>query len=142
MKTLKKNESLKTEIKKEIKFPGKTALIVEDVESNYSLLDIILKRLEIKTLWAKDGNEAIQLCLSDPDIDLVLMDIKMPNMNGYEATKIIKKTHPELPIIAVTAFALYGDDEKAAGAGCDDYITKPIKKEIFLEKIEKYLGKP
>jgi len=70
---------------------------------------------------------------------LVLMDIKMPDLNGYEATKLIKKFRPELPIIAQTAYALYGDDIKAKEAGCDEYITKPIRKKELFELIDKYL---
>ncbi|MBE9481069.1 MAG: response regulator [Bacteroidetes bacterium] len=100
---------------------------------------MLLHSLEIKTIWTEGGIEAVKICSDNPDIDLVLMDIKMPDMNGYEATKRIKKFRPELPIIAQTAYALYGDDIKAAEAGCDEYITKPVMKKELFELISKYL---
>jgi CheY-like chemotaxis protein len=76
---------------------------------------------------------------SNPEISLVLMDIKMPVMNGYLATKKIKKLRPDLPVIAQTAYALVGDREKAIQAGCDDYISKPILEEKLIEMLKKYL---
>ena len=123
----------------EIKFPGKTVLIVEDDISSYKLLKVLLHTLEIKTIWAEGGTESVEICSENPDIDLILMDIKMPDLNGYEATKRIKKFRPELPIIAQTAYALYGDDIKAKKAGCDEYITKPVNKKELFELISKYL---
>ncbi len=123
----------------EIKFPGKTVLIVEDDISSYKLLKVLLHTLEIKTIWAEGGTESVEICSGNPDIDLILMDIKMPDLNGYEATKLIKKFRSELPIIAQTAYALYGDDIKAKKAGCDEYITKPVNKKELFELIDKYL---
>ena len=117
----------------------KTVLVVEDVESNYLYIEALLKSLKIKIIWAKTGNEGINFCKENPQIDLVLMDILLPEINGYEATKQIKKFRPKLPIIAQTAFAMYGDNEKAFEAGCDDYIAKPIKKQLLLDLIKKYL---
>ena len=73
------------------------------------------------------------------NIDLVLMDINMPVMNGYDSTKQIKKIRPKLPVIAQTAYAIAGDMEKSLSAGCDDYITKPINKKQLMEKVEKWL---
>ncbi|MCK4288154.1 MAG: response regulator [Bacteroidales bacterium] len=130
---------MKTKTQEEKKYPGKTILIVEDDRASYKLLKVLLHTLEIKTIWAEGGIEAVKICSDNPDIDLVLMDIKMPDMNGYEATKRIKKFRPELPIIAQTAYALYGDDIKAAEAGCDEYITKPVMKKELFELISKYL---
>ncbi len=123
----------------EIKFPRKTILVAEDDIPSYSLLEFLLRKLEIKTIWAKDGNQVIELCKTNPDIDMVLMDIKMPYINGYEATKQIKKIRPDLPVIAQTAFAMYGDEIKAREAGCDDYISKPIIKTELYSLISKYL---
>jgi CheY-like chemotaxis protein len=124
-----------------ITFPGKTVLVAEDYESNYYLLETILKTLDIKVLWVKDGDDAIESCLSNPDIDLVLMDIKMPNLNGYKATEQIKEKRPDLPIIAQTAYALYGDDLKAEEAGCDAYIPKPIRRKKLIELLVELLDK-
>ncbi len=130
---------MKTQIQEKTKFPDKTVLIVEDDRASYKLLKVLLHSIEIKTIWAEGGNESVEICSDNPDIDLILMDIKMPDMNGYEATKLIKKYRPELPIIAQTAHALYGDDIKAKKAGCDEYITKPIKKKELFELMSKYL---
>ena len=92
----------------------------------------------LNTIWAKNGEESIKLCKENTNIDLVLMDIHMPIMNGYEATKEIKKFRPNLPIIAQTAYAIIGDRQKSLDAGCDDYISKPIKQEVLIAKIENY----
>ena len=119
-------------------FNTKTILIVEDDKSSKEYLEVIIKSFGInKIIWAKNGDEAIKLCKENSTIDLILMDINMPIMNGYEATKAIKAFKPDLPIIAQTAYALSGDREKSLNAGCDDYITKPIKKAELLEKIER-----
>jgi hypothetical protein len=87
---------------------------------------------------ASNGIEAVELCQKHPEINLVLMDIKMPFMDGYDATKKIKKYFPDLPVIAQTAYAMNEDKVKAAEAGCDDYITKPIKRGELLAMMEKY----
>lgn len=122
-------------------FANKTILVVEDDETSYEYLEVILKSFGISNLlWAENGEESIKLCKKNPAIDLVLMDINLPVMNGYDATKAIKANRPDLPIIAQTAYALAGDREKSLEAGCDDYITKPIKKEELLEKMENFLG--
>ncbi len=121
-------------------FSDKTVLIVEDVESVFQYLEVILKEFNIQILWVKDGSEAIRVCSDNSDIDIVFMDIKMPGISGYEATRQIKKVCPDLPIIAQTAYALVGDDKKAEEAGCDDYITKPFKKQILFNIINKYLA--
>ena len=136
----KPREPIIDETKKRHNLTGKTVLIVEDVESSFEVLNLVLERSGIKTVWAKDGKEAIKLCKENSSIELVLMDINMPVMNGYEATKEIKKIRPKLPIIAQTAYALAGDREKFLAAGCDDYISKPIEKELFMEKLGRLLG--
>ena len=91
-------------------------------------------------LRAENGEEAINYCTEDSTIDLVLMDINMPVMNGFVATKAIKKIKPDLPIIAQTAYAISGDREKAFESGCDDYIPKPISKELLMEKLAKFFS--
>jgi PAS domain S-box-containing protein len=123
----------------EKKYDGKTILIAEDEQSNFDFLKILLTRLNIKVLWAKDGMEAVNLCEIDPSINLVLMDIKMPLLNGYEATKMIKNIRPDLPIIAQTAYAMISDKLEADKAGCDGYLSKPIKIQQITEVLENHL---
>lgn len=118
---------------------GKTILIAEDEEANFILLETLLKTTNAKVVWAKNGFETVNLCTKDNSIDLVLMDIKMPDMNGMEATKKIKKVRKSLPIIAQTAYAMSTDEDNCLRAGCDDYFAKPLKIETILEKINKYL---
>jgi CheY-like chemotaxis protein/anti-sigma regulatory factor (Ser/Thr protein kinase) len=115
-------------------------LIAEDDDSNYSYAEILLRK-DSKILRANNGQEAVDLCKIHPDITLVLMDIKMPVMNGIEATHIIKSFRNDLPIIAVTAHAQSGDEFKIKEAGCDDYISKPINKTKLLSLIRKYFKK-
>lgn len=130
-----------TMLRKTTDSKGETFLVVEDDQHSFEFLQIILQKQGARIFRAIDGEEAIKFCKENPDIDLVLMDINMPIMNGYEATKEIKKFRPKLPIIAQTAYAIAGDKEKALAAGCDDYISKPIKKEELIEKIRKLLSR-
>jgi PAS domain S-box-containing protein len=120
-------------------YSGKTILIAEDEQSNFDFLKILLNRMNIRVLWAKDGNEAVSICETDPSIDLVLMDIKMPFLNGFEATRLIKLKRPELPIVAQTAYAMSSDKVEATNAGCDGYLSKPLKISQITEVLEKYL---
>lgn len=113
----------------------KKILIVEDNVISYSLLETLLELKGMKCIWVKNGKEAVEYCQKSNPIDLILMDMKMPEMNGYEATRLIKKIRPELPIIAQTAYAIAGDKDKIFEAGCDYYISKPIKKEDLYEKV-------
>ncbi|MBN1253116.1 MAG: PAS domain S-box protein [Bacteroidales bacterium] len=117
---------------------NKTILIAEDEEDNFLYLNELLENSNTTIIHVSDGKEAVERFKND-HIDLVLMDIKMPVMDGYEATKIIKKINPKIPIIAQTALALVGDSSKAIQAGCDDYITKPIDENKLLEILKKYL---
>lgn len=114
-------------------------LIAEDVESNFLYLKAVLSKLNATIFWAKNGLDAVQICDEHDNIDLVFMDLQMPEMNGYEATQILKKKFPSLPIIAQTAFAMSDDREKALDAGCDDYLAKPIKSKDLLGVVEKFL---
>ncbi len=115
-------------------------LIAEDDDSNYFYINTFLKK-DNKTLRAFNGQEAVDLCKMHPDINLVLMDIKMPVMNGIAATHIIKSFRNDLPIIAVTANAQSGDEFKIKEAGCDDYLSKPINSTKLLSLIQKYIKK-
>ena len=121
------------------RYDNKTVLIAEDEENNYRLVVELLSGLNLTIIHAENGREAVDKCSAGNEIDLVLMDIKMPVMDGYEATSILKKLKPSLPIIAQTAFAFESDKEKVFKAGCDDYISKPIKKELLIEMVKKYL---
>jgi len=122
-------------------FSGKKILIAEDERTNYLFLEALLKRTNAILIWAETCKTALEAVQKDSAIDLVLMDIKMPEMNGYEATHEIKKIRPQLPIIAQTAYALAGEKEKILSAGCDDYLSKPIMGKVLLEKIDVYLNK-
>ena len=117
--------------------PDLTILIAEDDDTSYMYLEEILNRQNIKILRAINGDEAIKLATTRPEIGIVLMDIKMPVINGFDATRIIKKQRPKLPVIAQTAYALANDNARAMEAGCDDYISKPINKNLLFEKILK-----
>lgn len=104
----------------------KVILVADDVEANYLFLKAVLKETKAKVLWAKNGEEAISLVQNNPGISIVLMDIRMPETDGYQATKFIKEIAPTIPVIAQTAFSESEDQKKALDAGCVDYITKPI----------------
>ncbi|MBI9039667.1 MAG: PAS domain S-box protein [Bacteroidales bacterium] len=116
---------------------GLKILIAEDVESADMFLTVVLKKISKEILHAKTGIEVIDTCRKNPDIDLILMDIKMPEMNGYEATKKIRESNKDVVIIAQTAYALYGDNEKAIESGCNDYISKPINRNELLDMVKK-----
>jgi len=115
-----------------------TVLIVEDDDVSNQLFGIVFKKTFKRTIFVETGQQAIDACKNNPEIDLVLMDIKMPEMNGYTATREIRKFNKEIIIIAQTAFGLEGDNKKAIEAGCNDYIAKPIKKNLLFEKIKLY----
>ena len=125
----------------EYNWQGKTLLVVEDEEINLMLLIEALKSTKIKVLKARNGKEALKICTKENNIDLVLMDIKMPVMDGLEATIKIKMKRPHLPIIAQTALATSGEEEKCIKAGCIDYISKPINRKILLNKVNEYFKK-
>ncbi|MFC2111547.1 hybrid sensor histidine kinase/response regulator, partial [Bacteroidota bacterium] len=114
-------------------------LIAEDEEISYRHLSIILKNIAKEIFHARTGIETIEICRNNPDIDLILMDIKMPKLSGYEATRQIRELNKNIIIIAQTAYALEGDREKAIESGCDDYISKPIDKDELMMKIKKLI---
>lgn len=117
-----------------------TILVVEDVDTNKIFFDAALRRTNAKILWAKDGKEAITI-FKDNKIDLVLMDLQLPIMDGYTATREIKKIDSSVPIIAQTAHVMSGEREKCMEAGCDDYLAKPIRLQILIDTLSKYLNK-
>jgi urea ABC transporter urea binding protein len=118
-----------------------TVLIVEDEEVNYLYLETLLGRYgpNIIILHAKNGMEAIEICNKNKNTDLILMDIKMPILNGYDATKRIKKAYPNIPIVAQTSYASKEDRKRAKKAGFDDYIEKPILENAFYQIVDKYI---
>ena len=113
-------------------------LIAEDDEASASLLSILVQPFSCETLSATSGDKTVNICKNNNDIDLIFMDIQMPNLNGYEATKQIRAFNKNVIIIAQTAFGLTGDREKALNAGCNDYISKPINKDKLFTLIQKY----
>jgi CheY-like chemotaxis protein len=122
------------------KWSDKVILIAEDDEVNFRFLEAIFADTQVQLLHVVDGKQAIELCKTIGKIDLILMDIKMPEKSGYEVIKEIKKFRSEIPIIAQTAYTLKEDKAKCIAAGCDDYISKPIDIELLLGKIRKYFN--
>ncbi len=118
---------------------GKKVLIAEDEVSNYEVIKASLARTHVCLDWVKNGEDAVQKCL-EIDYDLVLMDIKMPVLDGIDATRKIKAFKPDLPIIAQSAFVLKNERDLCIDAGCDEYIPKPIKSHVLLEMIEKFFA--
>ena len=117
---------------------GKTVLIVEDDLNNMEFLKEVLTTENLTIIHTESGKTAIKMALQ-PHIDLVLMDIRLPDINGYEATKKILSRRPLMKIIAQTAYATQEEKQKALDSGCIDYISKPIKKDILLSLIRQYL---
>ncbi|MCD4681054.1 MAG: response regulator, partial [Bacteroidales bacterium] len=115
-------------------------LIAEDDKSADIHLSILTKKISKEILHTKTGTETVDVCRNNPDIDLVLMDIRMPEMDGYEATRKIREFNKDIVIIAQTAYALAGNREEAIEAGCNDYVSKPIKQEVLMAKIVKWLS--
>ena len=123
----------------ELDLNGKTILIAEDETFNFEFLNIILTTAGAKIIQAINGKEVIDIIKKENNIDLILMDVKMPVLNGLEATRQIRKNNNNIPIIAQTAYALVGDKDKIIKAGCDDYISKPIQKNKLFEVIGKHI---
>lgn len=117
----------------------KVILVAEDVAANYMLIEAVLGMTRATLIWAQNGREAVQACIDNDRIDLVLMDIRMPEMDGIDATREIKKIRANLPIIAQTAFSYNGEDELIMKAGCIKVITKPISPQILLSCITEHM---
>ena len=131
---------LSENLKEESSLKDKTILIAEDEISNFQYLKVLLKKTQANIIWAKNGQEAIDICKAGkPKIDIILMDLKMPKKSGIKATIEIKKMNPDLPIIAQTAFANMEDKDKALKAGCDDFLTKPLERSKLVKIIKNYL---
>jgi PAS domain S-box-containing protein len=120
----------------------KTVLVAEDEESNFAYIEELLSVTNVTLLRVHNGLEAVEYCRSHPEVDLVLMDIKMPIMDGYTATRLIKEKQSNLPIIAQTAYVMSDDKANALDAGCDEYISKPINKSLLFQTMETLFKTP
>lgn len=134
-------QSKQNENNVESSWNDKIILIVEDTDNNFILLEGILRKYKPVVIRAITGEDAVKIASEKTNIDLILMDIQLPGMNGYDATMQIRQFNKTVPIIAQTAYAMYDDVVKALDAGCNDFLAKPIKTKKFLSVIEKYLDK-
>ncbi len=123
----------------EYNFIGKTILIAEDEAVSRFLFEKALKKTRANLFFVKDGVEAVEMVKENTEIDLVIMDIRLPRMDGLEATAKIKEINPELPVVIQSAYAMQSTQEEAHLSGCDDFITKPIKIETLLSILHKHL---
>lgn len=124
-----------------VDFSNRTILIAEDIDFSFLYIEAVLRRTGAKILWAQNGKEAVDHVTANQHIDLVLMDMHMPVMSGYDATKIITETRPGLPVIAQTAFVLPADVKKCFASGCSGFLAKPIRKEQLLNTLSEYFDK-
>ncbi len=121
---------------------AKTVLIVEDNEPSNIYFEAALRKTKVNLVWAKNGVDAVEIVKESDNIDLILMDINMPKMDGIEATRIIKSLFPDIIIVVQTAFILSGEERMCQDAGCDEFITKPIRLKYLLDTINRYLAVP
>lgn len=117
-----------------------TVLIAEDDDISFAYLEILLLNEDCKIIRTTDGIKTIEAVRSNPDIDMVLMDLKMPVLDGVRATLEIRKFNKKIPIIAQTAYVFESDRLEAMNAGCNDYLSKPIRRKQFLRKMSEYLS--
>jgi PAS domain S-box-containing protein len=125
--------------RQQVRFGG-SILIAEDIKSNQMLMKALLEKMGLKTTFADNGAEAVDK-VNGESFDLIFMDIHMPQMDGYEATRTIRNNGVKTPIVALTANAMEGDEKKCLDAGCDDYVSKPVIYTTLVAKLNKYLGK-
>ena len=125
---------------KDYDWSGRTILIAEDTDCSFLYLKTILRHTSAYILWASSGQEAINLVREHKEIDVILMDINMPGISGFEATGAIHSIRPALPVIAQTAYVHDNEVELCFASGCIDYISKPIDKNLLLEKLSVFLG--
>lgn len=122
-----------------IDWSNKTILIAEDEEVNFIYLQNALAKTNVNLLHANNGEEAVELTRVNPGIDLILMDIKMPKMNGIEATRAIKSFRSDLIIVAQTAFAMEEDKRNCYAVGVDDFLSKPVRYKLLIDTLSKHL---
>jgi two-component system, cell cycle response regulator DivK len=130
------NNELEQLLKPDI-LQSKNIIIAEDDETNYLLIKEYLEYTKANVLWAKTGKETIHIVEKNKDIDLVLMDIQLPEVNGFEALQTIRRKHPKMPVVAITAYAISGDREKGLKAGFNEYLAKPVSRKTLLDTIIK-----
>lgn len=116
----------------------KTILIAEDEDSNFHFLEAVLKKTKVNILWASDGVKFLEIMNENKNIDLVLLDIKMPGINGFNAIKVVRQQNINIPVIAQTAFNQPEDKQRCLDSGCNDYLAKPIDKDLLFNKISIY----
>ncbi len=135
----KRLKTIATDIEqKQDKNSGIKILIAEDDKTIRTYLSISIRKITQNILFAKDGNETVEICRNNPDINLILMDIKMPGVDGYQATKLIREFNSDVVIVAQTAFDYITEKSKMEAAGCTDYLPKPVKREALMKLIKKY----
>jgi len=132
--------ALKTPTKDKYNFSNFTIMVAEDTPYNYEYLHSILQKTGANVLWAKDGIDVLTL-FSNNKVDLILMDIQLPEINGYEATTQIRLIDQSIPIIAQTAYAMAEDKQKCLESGCNEVLVKPIRMDDVLTTVAKYLNK-
>jgi len=118
-----------------------TILVAEDEPANIIYIEEVLKITKAKVLKAMNGKEAVEIFENNDHIDIVIMDIKMPEMDGYEATKLIKKINKNVPVISQSAYAMPGDIDKGLDSGMNDYLIKPVKPKMLLSVLNKHLNR-
>jgi FOG: CheY-like receiver len=131
-----KNHEFERLLKPDI-LDSKNIIIAEDDETNFILIKEYLAYSKANIFWAKDGKETINIFEKNKNIDLVLMDIQMPEINGFEALHSIRKKNPTIPVVAITAYAVSGDRENGLKAGFNDYLAKPVSRKMLIEAILK-----
>ena len=124
------------EYEKKQNSPKLNILVAEDEEYNFLLISEILKGYNINIIRAYNGKMALEHCTNNPNIDIVLMDISMPVMDGLEATKRVKSVRPELPVIIQTSYTGFSDKSIAFEAGCDGFLPKPFNREVLINTVE------
>jgi len=122
------------------RWKGKVVLVAEDVDTSNMFYKAALSKTGVSVIWTETGKQALQECEKDQQIDLILMDIHMPEMNGLEATKEIKEIRPDLPIVIQTAYLLSNEREKSYDVGADDFLAKPITYQKLIEVLDKFLS--
>ena len=125
----------------DVNWKDRVILVVEDDRVNYQFIEALLERSQVQLLHAENGFQALELCKTIHKIDLILMDLKLPEKNGYEITKEIKAIRSEIPIIAQTAFPINEVREKCLSSGCEDVLSKPIEIELFMNVINRFILK-
>ncbi len=120
-------------------FQGKRILVVDDEEFNWLLIKDALEDTQATVDWARVGQEAVDLVAAGEHYDIILMDMKMPVLDGFETTRLVKKINPQIPVIAQTAYAMPDERIKCMEVGCDGYLSKPIGMDELLEILKKHL---